>query len=199
MNYCSRSYRRERGDKFMKFLRKLRSEASGGFTLIELVMVMSIIGVLAGALVLIIPRGTERARDTQRKSDLSQYRAALELFANKNNGYYPVRPQIEVVDSAFCVDDLGLTAGMCPQDPRDGSANCNGSVVCRYYYQSNNQGCGDAGSACATGYVMWTGLEMPSDAENTDYYVVCSDGRSGELASSGGFPPAPADSATCPL
>lgn len=179
----------------MNFEKNFRS----GFTIIELVMVMAIIGVLAGALVMVIPRGTERARDTHRKSDLAQYQAALELYANKNNGYYPRRPQTSTVDTAFCINDLGLTSGLCPSDPRDGSTNCNDGTLCRYFYQSNNQSCGAGdGSACATGYIIWTGLEMPSDPLVNHYWVVCSDGRAGEVPSLE-LPPGSGDEGSCPL
>lgn len=60
-----------------------------GFTLIELLVVISIIGILA-ALTLVSYSGAQKqTRDTQRKSDLGQYRIALEAYAAAHDGDYP--------------------------------------------------------------------------------------------------------------
>ena len=62
---------------------------AAGFTLIEIIMVMAIIGVLVGIVLLNFPAATARARDTERKSDLYQFRTALETYANSHDGFYP--------------------------------------------------------------------------------------------------------------
>lgn len=60
-----------------------------GFTLIELILVMVIIGILAGAVVINVwGRGNE-ARITRARHDLSVYRQAVETFALENNDQYP--------------------------------------------------------------------------------------------------------------
>lgn len=59
-----------------------------GFTLIELLVTMGIIAVLAGMAVFNFNQARMRARDVQRKSDLSQLQNALELYKN-DNGLYP--------------------------------------------------------------------------------------------------------------
>jgi prepilin-type N-terminal cleavage/methylation domain-containing protein len=60
-----------------------------GFTLIELLVTMGIIAVLTGMAVFNFNQARARARDVQRKSDLSQIAKALELYRNDNNGKYP--------------------------------------------------------------------------------------------------------------
>lgn len=62
-----------------------------GFTLIELLVVIAVIGVLAGAIIVMINPTAQlaRARDAGRKSDLKQIRGALERY-NIINGTYPV-------------------------------------------------------------------------------------------------------------
>lgn len=60
-----------------------------GFTLIELLITMGIIAVLSGMAVFNFSQARSRARDVQRKSDMSQLKKALELYRNDNNGLYP--------------------------------------------------------------------------------------------------------------
>ncbi|MBA3679451.1 type II secretion system protein GspG [Candidatus Saccharibacteria bacterium] len=58
-----------------------------GFTLLELLIVIVIIGVLA---IIIIPNlisGPARARDSQRKADLRSIKTALESYYNDQNSY----------------------------------------------------------------------------------------------------------------
>lgn len=59
-----------------------------GFTLIELLVTMGIIAVLAGMAVFNFNQSRMRARDVQRKSDLSQLIKTMELYKN-DNGQYP--------------------------------------------------------------------------------------------------------------
>ncbi len=51
-----------------------------GFTLIELLIVIAIIGMLSAMLVPNFMGARERARDTQRKSDLKQIQKAFEMY-----------------------------------------------------------------------------------------------------------------------
>ncbi len=59
-----------------------------GFTLVELIIVMSIIGVLAGSTVLIsVNTNLQRGRDTKRKADLETIRSALEIYRSDLSAY----------------------------------------------------------------------------------------------------------------
>lgn len=62
-----------------------------GFTLIELLIVIAIIGVLATLLMANFIGVRQRARDAQRKSDLRQIQAALEIYRS-DDGSYPTGP-----------------------------------------------------------------------------------------------------------
>ncbi len=59
-----------------------------GFTLVELLVVMAIMGILATLLVGGFQTAQFRGRDAQRKSDLKQLANSLELFYN-DYGFYP--------------------------------------------------------------------------------------------------------------
>jgi prepilin-type N-terminal cleavage/methylation domain-containing protein len=168
-----------------------------GFTMVELIMVMVILGTLVTIVVAKYPASLDRSRDTQRKSDFKQYQTALESYASRNNGVYPLRDTaggIRASDNAgnpsLC-NDLGLNAGAntdCPADTKDNQSVCSTSL-CRYFYRSN--GGASTGAAGATVYVLWGALQRPLSPTSNRYFIVCSNGKSGEG-------PVPSTSA-CPI
>lgn len=62
-----------------------------GFTLIELLVVLAIIGILTSFLLANLVGAKARARDAERKSDLRQIQAALELY-RADLSSYPAQP-----------------------------------------------------------------------------------------------------------
>ena len=62
--------------------------ARRGFTLIEMMVVIAVIGVLAATVIPSVQGVTMQARDARRKSDLNNIQWALESFYEEN-GYYP--------------------------------------------------------------------------------------------------------------
>ena len=155
-----------------------------GFTLIELLVVISIIGILAAMITVSFTASQRQARDTQRKSDLTQYRTSLESNANQNNGLYPSHTSSSgVVASDTLCTDLDLTS--CPEDPKNATDD-TGTFV--YNYQSNGSG---TSAIDATLYVLWAKLE-----NSTNYWVVCSVGKSGIIAQSSWVNPS---GGSCPL
>ncbi len=128
-----------------------------GFTLIELLVVISIIGILAALSLASFTTSQKQARDSQRKSDLSQYRSSLESYANNTNGLFPPRTSSVTASTTLCTI-LGLSG--CPEDPK--------SSISTYKYCSDTAG---------TKYVLWASLENTASTK----WVVCSDGKSGTL------------------
>jgi len=132
-----------------------------GFTLIELLVVISIIAILTGFGTARYLTAERQSRDTRRKSDLNQYRIALENYASANNLVFP--PVCGNVDNSLCSFAAFKTtylAGECLQDPRPNTS---------YVYCSDSTG---------SRYAMWAKLETGSN----DYFVVCSNNRSGKLS-----------------
>ena len=136
-----------------------------GFTYIELIIVMSIIGIMSGFFVNRYTGVQRSARDTQRKNDLKQYQTAIENYANIRGGLYPIH-DTETIAFSLCNTDLSL-GNTCAKDPKDGQTVCSSST-CRYYYQS------DAGGAS---FVLSGALEHPLANK---YWTVCSNGTTGE-------------------
>ena len=65
-----------------------------GLTLIELMFVVSIIGMLAAIGVNTAKEGGKRARDAERKSTLQKLSVYLELYKDNHNGFYPATPMV---------------------------------------------------------------------------------------------------------
>ncbi|MFO1477274.1 MAG: prepilin-type N-terminal cleavage/methylation domain-containing protein [Verrucomicrobiota bacterium] len=61
-----------------------------GFTLIELLVVISILGILAALLLPALSAGKERGRTAACLSNEKQILYALRMFADENDGFYPV-------------------------------------------------------------------------------------------------------------
>jgi len=59
----------------------------GGFTLVELLVVISIIGLLSTLAVVSLNSARVKARDAKRLADIHQIQTALEFFFNERNGY----------------------------------------------------------------------------------------------------------------
>ncbi len=67
-----------------------------GFTLVELLVVVSLIGILATLVLANLNSARERARDAQRKSDLRNIQTALRLYYN-DLGEYPASSGTDIV------------------------------------------------------------------------------------------------------
>ena len=126
-----------------------------GFTLIELLVVISIIGILASLTLVSFSGSQKQTRDTERRSDLGQYRNALENYAASNSGIYPTAAAGDITSVCNGTDGaLDDYLASCPADP-------NGTDQYQYY------------SLAGSEYVIW------ADLETSDFWQVCSNGISG--------------------
>lgn len=141
-----------------------------GFTLIELLVVISIIGILASLMLVSYSGVQKQTRDSQRKSDLAQYRNGLENFATANNSLYPSYTSAATAAGTLCPVLSPSYISGCPADP------LGGSYV--YYFQTSDGSGG--GTANATTYVLWASLETGG------YWQVCSNGKAGKSAAAPG-------------
>lgn len=65
----------------------LKQKKQSGFTIVELLIVIVIIGILAGLVVTQILGATAKARDTERKTDLDQISNQLEAYYAQKGSY----------------------------------------------------------------------------------------------------------------
>lgn len=140
----------------------------GAFTLVELLVVVSVIGLLMGFGMSKYSTAEKQTRDSKRQSDMNQYRIALENYAVSNNSLYPLNLACGNVTLAgqLCAYVTGgstfqslYLSGECLNDPRyDAATN-------HYHY------CSDA---AGSQYVLWGPLE------GGGVFEICSNGRSGK-------------------
>ncbi len=143
-----------------------------GFTLIELLVVISIIGILATLMISRYGMAEKSARDAERKSDLNQYRTALENYAVKTNGLYPSYTSAIDASGSLCTK-LGTNyISACPIDPRQEVGTCGDYC---YRYQSDGTG---GGTDSAIQYILWARMETGSGADN--FWYLCANGKSSE-------------------
>lgn len=94
-----------------------------GFTIVELLIVIVVIGILA-ALVLNSFQGVQaRARDTERRTDINAVATQLEVFYNDNGGYPSVA---DVTTTAWVQDNLQGLDLEAMNDPRGFAMNAAG-------------------------------------------------------------------------
>ncbi len=139
-----------------------------GFTLIEFLIVIALIGVVASFGSVRFVGAQKGGRDTRRMSDIKQYQNALEIYASKNNGTYP--PIAASLITELCTGAY-IEAAACPTDPNTTLSADD------YWYAPDDP-------VAPGAYVLWASLE-----KTNDYFVVCSNGQVGTLDRSVSVPP----------
>ena len=78
----------------MRHMRSLQSyKKQEGFTIVELLIVIVVIGILAALVIVTFSGIQQRARDTERKTDINAVQGHVEAFYAQN-GYYPTRTHV---------------------------------------------------------------------------------------------------------
>jgi prepilin-type N-terminal cleavage/methylation domain-containing protein len=121
--------------------------ASKGFTLIEMLVVISIIGILATIVIANMSGVRERARDAQRKSDISQIQKAMEMYKNAQSPIaYPATLPLLATTYMQAV----------PQDPSCPSGTCQTGRYIYTYLRNLTD---------TLQYTLWACLENKSDGQ----------------------------------
>jgi prepilin-type N-terminal cleavage/methylation domain-containing protein len=133
-----------------------------GFTIVELLIVIVVIGILAALVVTTYNGIQQKARDTERKTDINAIHGQVEAY-QAQNGKYPTLA--EVNDSTFRSNNMkGLDAAALadPKNPATQAA-CGAPASGCYAYVPAPSGCdnGATGGDC-TSYVLTATLENPA-------------------------------------
>jgi prepilin-type N-terminal cleavage/methylation domain-containing protein len=70
---------------------KLSRILERGFTLIEILVAIAIIGLLSAIIIVSLNNSRKEARDAKRKSEIVQIRTAIQMYALNNGGVFPTR------------------------------------------------------------------------------------------------------------
>lgn len=151
--------------KKMKNRRRLKSaitHSKEGFTLIEVLVSISIIGVLMSVLLVALQGGKKAGRDGKRKADIEQIRTALEIYRADCKGYPATLPAVGnqlVGDGTNCSASNVYISAM-PGDPLNPTykysysrPTTNSYVLCASLETSSAVHDADCGAAgiCGTG------------------------------------------------
>ena len=91
-----------------------------GFTLVEILVVVTIIALLASLAVVSYSQFVKQARDAKRTTDIEQIRAAIELYRNfDTGGAYPAT--VDFSGSGTIADANATYLGKVPNDPLSSS------------------------------------------------------------------------------
>ena len=144
---------------FKNLKQRLESDR-GGFTIVELLIVIVVIGILA-ALVIVTYNGIQqKARDTERKTDIKALQGHLEAYW-ADNAKYPTLAQAN--DSTFRSNNfkgLDLASFADPKNPTSQTLCASASVGC-YGYSTTPSGCDNTTTDCDN-YVLTADLESNS-------------------------------------
>lgn len=111
-----------------------------GFTLVELLVVVSIIGLLVAMTVINIQNSKQKARDARRVSDINNIATALALYHNDNNRYpFPYAGNLTGSDAVSTALRNAGYISSAPLDPLNQAASgCGIAGGYRYYYSSTD-------------------------------------------------------------
>jgi prepilin-type N-terminal cleavage/methylation domain-containing protein len=143
-----------------------------GFTIVELLIVIVVIGLLAGLVLNTFQGAQARARNTERQTDVNALHTHLEVYFN-DNGHYPSGGSATICGSdgaTSCVLSTTIFDGLDAEALNDPSGNGYNVVSSTptpaggaYYYFPTT--CTGTGSGQCTGYTLYADLED----ESTDY------------------------------
>jgi prepilin-type N-terminal cleavage/methylation domain-containing protein len=134
-----------------------------GFTIVELLIVIIVIGILATLVIVTFTGIQQKARDNQRQTDVAAVASHVEAF-NAQNGYYPSLADLQ--DSTFVSGNL---KGLDPDaliDPK-GTAIAGTASSTAYGYATT--GCTNTTATSATN--QCTGFTLTANLESGGTYV----------------------------
>ncbi len=147
-----------------------KSKLSAGFTIVELLIVIVVIGILAALVVVTYNGIQQKARDTERKTDIKAIHGQLEAY-QAQNGKYPTlanmndsaangfrATNMKGLDAAAIQDPKWSATSACPANAVPILQNANPPSIGCYGYLVLPAGCDNAITDCAT-YTLVANLE----------------------------------------
>lgn len=147
-----------------------------GFTLVELLIVIIIIGILATLVIVTFTGVQAKARDSKRQTDVGALDSHLEAFFAEN-GYYPT--VVDLKSAAFLTANMKGFDPTALCDPKSTSTNCATPTIAdqapaagTYIYTYQPTGCDDTiASSATTPTNECTGFTLTAELEAGGNFV----------------------------
>jgi len=135
----------------------IKKAAAKGFTIVELLIVIVVIGILAALVVVTYNGIQQKARDTERKTDINALHGQLEAY-QAQNGKYPTLANVN--DTTFRSTNMkGLDAAAL-QDPKGTAQTLVDTPAANVYaYAVAPVGCDNGVGGDCTSYALTATLE----------------------------------------
>lgn len=143
-----------------------------GFTIIELLVVVLIIGLLAAVISVNLILGQKKARDRKRMADLQNIAAAIELYRSKNR-YYPA--DANTINGIYSNDADWVIPELIPNYIQILPTDPNNNATYRYQYRTDADSQADAYELNAKLESDFNSMKndiSASNGGNDDYYEV---------------------------
>jgi len=169
----------------LKFKNRAARGRSKGFTLLELLVVISIISLLASILLVDVKNARIKARDTKRRSDLSQIAKALDIYYNYYDTYNPFDYKLSLAGgyqgglNSYIGCGAIITNGLSTEQ-----VLVDDDILGYVTLDPSGQACGSAGGQgtlaylvrpCGLfpyrGFYLFASLEQPSAEDIAAYYA----------------------------
>lgn len=132
-----------------------------GFTIVELLIVIVVIGILAAIVIVTFTGVQKKARDSDRRSDINAVNSLLEVYY-ADNASYPTKAQLDDKDTWVPANlkDLKADVTTAPGGTTDDFATTNPPTATNVYtYVEAPTGCANTSASPCTGYTLGTALE----------------------------------------
>jgi prepilin-type N-terminal cleavage/methylation domain-containing protein len=119
-----------------------------GFTIVELLIVIVVIGILATLVIVTFTGIQQKARNSQRQTDINAVDSHVEAYY-ASNGFYPTLSNMN--DSTFRTANLKGLDPEALQDPKDSSATpalVGTPTANKYSYEVTPAGCDNTATTC---------------------------------------------------
>lgn len=139
----------------------LKKARSSGFTIVELLIVIVVIGILAALVVVTYNGIQQKARDTERKTDINALHGQLEAY-QAQNGKYPTLDNINNVSPVdFRANNMKGLDPAALADPNNSSTQAlvAAPTANRYAYAAAPALCDNGANGDCTQYTLTATLE----------------------------------------
>lgn len=107
-----------------------------GLTLVELLIVITIIGLLASVFAINVSKWRAKSRDSQRAADIRTIQHALAMYQEGSGGSYPIC-DCNIDGSSDCLSAALNSAGVTSVVPVDPLSGTNDYYFCSYELDAN--------------------------------------------------------------